>query len=404
MAQKRLLTENQIKQVIREEFAKDGIILTEEELNELFGLFGKSKLVKQIMKLDPDGAELNKLGYDAATVPDLDKGALKSILGDLRDVKGVKAPKGILQKVKDVYKGIGDIGMFTAKAGTLLGGDETFDIEKRNALKDDAKKLIEAMLEQLGYEPLKKLYPQLVQQKFPNNDKGDFKGIIAKLQSEYNIIVRDFEKEQIDAERANNVIGVLRALVIYFQDFAMSDKYYYINEAQMGAAQGAVSKNFIAAYGAKFPLGLAALGLGAMAAGFAADSDFFQSLLQKIPRDMDQIPNNSVITKAVQETIPDIIPLGEIQANDGIIKVVQRLTPLKNFGHGGGGTLGELTKYPKVVELLQASMMDQANGPAALAQAIQQNADPVTLFCKRRQVWNWQSRYQTLWPGPGFVR
>ena len=137
MAQKRLLTESQIKQVIREEFAKDGIILTEEELNELFGLFGKSKLVKQINKLDPEGEELDKLGYDAATVKDLDKGALKKILGDLRDVKGVKAPKGILQKVKDVYKGIGDIGMFTAKAGTLLGGDETFDIEKRNALKDD---------------------------------------------------------------------------------------------------------------------------------------------------------------------------------------------------------------------------------------------------------------------------
>ena len=382
MSQKRLLTENEIKTIIREEFAKDGIILTEEELNELFGLFGKSKLVKQINKLDPEGEELDKLGYDAARVKDLDKGALKQILGDLRDVKGVKAPKGIIQKVKDVYAGVKDIGIISGGAGTLLGGEETFDIEKRNELKGTAKKQIEGWLTKLEYEPLKTLYGALNKEGFPNNDRSNFKSNALYIQEEYDKVVKDFESEQIDATRANTIIAVLRALVIYYQDFAMSDKNFYMvteEEERMGAAQGAVSKNFVAAYGNKLPLGLAIAGVGALGAGYAADSPFFQKFLQGF-KDMDTIPTSSTITQSVQNSITELVPLGEIkEGSGGIMVLVRNLTPMKKFGlDAAGGSIGDLQKYPQVVKLIKASMMNQQAGPAALDQLIQQNANPMT--------------------------
>jgi len=382
MRQKRLLTENEIKTIIREEFAKDGIILTEEELNELFGLFGKSKLIKQINKLDPGGEELDKLGYDAARVKDLDKGALKQILGDLRDVKGVKAPKGIIQKVKDVYAGVKDIGIISGGAGTLLGGEETFDIEKRNELKGTAKKQIEGWLTKLEYEPLKTLYGALNKEGFPNNDRSNFKSNALYIQEEYDKVVKDFESEQIDATRANTIIAVLRALVIYYQDFAMSDKNFYMvteEEERMGAAQGAVSKNFVAAYGNKLPLGLAIAGVGALGAGYAADSPFFQKFLQGF-KDMDTIPTSSTITQSVQNSITELVPLGEIkEGSGGIMVLVRNLTPMKKFGlDAAGGSIGDLQKYPQVVKLIKASMMNQQAGPAALDQLIQQNANPMT--------------------------
>ena len=59
---KTLLSEGQIKEIIREEFASQGVVLTEEQLEELFGLYGKSKIIKHIMKMDPDGSKLDKMG------------------------------------------------------------------------------------------------------------------------------------------------------------------------------------------------------------------------------------------------------------------------------------------------------------------------------------------------------
>ena len=92
-----ILNEAQVKEAIREEFARNGIILSEEELNELFG---KSRLIKKIKKLDPDGSEMDKLGYDAEEVfaGRAGKGSLKAILGDLEDVVGDR------QKRRDFFK------------------------------------------------------------------------------------------------------------------------------------------------------------------------------------------------------------------------------------------------------------------------------------------------------------
>tara|TARA_Y100000034_G_scaffold61668_1_gene74858 strand:+ start:1168 stop:3795 length:2628 start_codon:yes stop_codon:yes gene_type:complete len=387
MSNRQLLTENEIKEIIREEFASQGVILTEEQLEELFGMFGRSKLVKQIKEIDPEGEELEKLGYTMEKIEDLDKGALQQILDDLREATGTEAPKGFMQKVKDVYAGVKDIGILSGGAGTLLGGEETFDIEKRNQLKGDAKKQIEGWLGKLKYDPLTSMYSSLNQAQFPNNKGGEFKANAAELQQEYDKVVKDFENGQLDVDRANTIIAVLRALVIYYQDFAMSDKNFYVNEEvvpdegggeeeqePMGAKQGSTSKNFIAAYGNQLPLGLAAAGVACLAAGFAADSDFFQNFLQGF-KDMETIP-----TEADQlRSITNVLQLGEVKPGEGIIRVVRRMTPLENFGKAGGPGLGELAKYPMVVKLLGASLMSKG-GPGALQDAISQNLDPLQTF------------------------
>jgi hypothetical protein len=381
--QKKLISEAQIKEVIREEFASSGVILTEEQLEELFGLFGKSKLIKQIKAADADGTELDKLGYDASSLKGLPKSSLKQILGDLRDVTGTKEPKGFVQKVKDVYAGVKDIGILGGGAGTLLGGEETFDIEKRKALKGTAEKQLQGWLKKLKYPPATSLYTSLRKQGFPNNDKNDFMGNTAEIYNEYDKVVKDYKAKQIECDAANTIIAVLRALVIYFQDFGMADKYFYVNEQEepeqeekMGAAQGSVSKNFAAAYGNKLPLGLAAAGLGALAAGFTADSEFFQDFLQGFT-DMENIPTAGEVTRNISSTLQ----LGDVQGGEGIIKVVRRLTDMKDFGTPGGPGLGQLAdpKYRMVLNLVKASMIAK-EGPRALIQAIQQNANPTQLF------------------------
>tara|TARA_R110000744_G_C19348672_1_gene560190 strand:- start:15 stop:2420 length:2406 start_codon:yes stop_codon:yes gene_type:complete len=382
-AKKKLISEAQIKELIREEFASSGVILTEEQLEELFGLFGKSKLIKQIKAADADGTELDKLGYDANSLKGLPKSSLKQILGDLRDVTGTKEPKGFVQKVKDVYAGVKDIGILGGGAGTLLGGEETFDIEKRKALKGTAEKQLQGWLKKLKYPPATSLYTSLRKQGFPNNDENDFMANTAEIYNEYDKVVKDYEAKQIECDAANTIIAVLRALVIYFQDFGMADKYFYVNEQsepeqeeKMGAAQGSVSKNFAAAYGNKLPLGLAAAGLGALAAGFTADSEFFQDFLQGFT-DMENIPTTDDVTKSISRTLQ----LGDVQGGEGIIKVVRRLTDMKDFGTSGGPGLGQLAdpKYKMVLNLVRASMISK-EGPQALMQAIQKNANPAQLF------------------------
>ena len=388
MNNRQLLTESEIKEIIREEFASRGVILTEEQLDELFGFGAKDKLIKKIKELDPEGDKLREKYqiHHFDTLKDHSVESLKQIFEDLGGEPDEEG-KGFGQKVLDVFKGIGDIGILGGGAGTLLGGEETFDIEKRKQLKSTAKKQIEGWLKKLKYDPLTSMYSSLNQAQFPNNKGGEFKANVAELQQEYDTIVKAFENGDIDVDRANTVIAVLRALVIYYQDFAMSDKNFYVNEEvapdegggekeqePIGAKQGSVSKNFIAAYGNQLPLGLAAAGVACLAAGFAADSDFFQNFLQGF-KDMETVP-----TEADQlRSVTNVLQLGEVKPNEGIIRVVRRMTPLENFGKAGGPGLGELAKYPMVVKLLGASMMSKG-GPGALQDAISQNLDPLQTF------------------------
>lgn len=388
---KTLLSEGQIKEIIREEFASQGVVLTEEQLEELFGLFGKSKIIKHIMKMDPDGSKLDKMGYDSRpeALKALGKNALKglaselqALTGDERDDGGER--KGFFKKVKDVFAGVMDIGILDGGAGTLLGGEETFDIEKRNALKGTAKKQIEGWLKKLKYEPLLNLYASLGNGteagRFPNNKTNEFAGNTAEIISEYDKVVEAFEAKEVDCGRANTIIAVLRALVIYYQDFAMSDKNFYVNEQEekMGAAQGSISKNFIAAYGNKLPLGLAAAGVACLAAGFAADSEFFQNFLKGFI-EMEKIPGTGQIKAGVEGATGAL--LGNIESGEGIIKVVRRLggPEMAQFGTSGGPGMGALAQNSKLLNLIGQAMISP-KGPAALQQAIATNANPAQLF------------------------
>jgi len=400
-----ILTESQIKEAIREEFAKSGVILTEEELNELFGMFGKSKLIKQIKKLDPDGKAMDKLGYDAEEVfaGRAGSGTIKAILADLKSEVGEpeeEDDRGFVKKGLARMRGALDILDPRSEAGTLLGGDEVFDMKKRRQLMGDAKAALKDTLSKLrkvdpeGSNQLKKLRMALEKNGFPNmRGNGNFKTAATDIDIAYDQIIKDFEEKKIDCTTANVRIAVLRYIVIYYQDFRMGDQYYYRNEAltpedlillteeeqeQLGVKQGAAAKGYETAYGMKFPKVLAAVGVGALAAGFLADSDFFQNLLERF-KDVDEITD----TKIIKDTVIEVSGLGEIESGEGIIKVVRRLggESMKNFGRSGGPGMAELgdPKYSLVVKLLGAAMMSK-QGPGALQQAIQQNADPVKLF------------------------
>ena len=393
---KTLLSEGQIKEIIREEFASQGVVLTEEQLEELFGLYGKTKIIKHIMKMDPDGSKLDKMGYDSRpeALKALGKKALKGLASELQAVTGdddePDERKGFFQKVKDVYAGIKDIGILDGGAGTLLGGEETFDIEKRNALKGTARKQIEGWLKKLNYEPLLNLYATLGNGtepgKFPNNEGSEFAGDAESFMIEYEKLVKAFEAKEIDCDRANTAIAVLRALVIYYQDFAMSDKNFYVNEQEepeqeekMGAAQGSVSKNFVAAYGNKLPLGLAAAGVAALGVGFAMESEFFQNFLAGFKK-IESMPTTSDIKTAINKTEL----LGNVKPGEGIINVVRRMggPEMANFGSSGGPSMGALagSKNGKLILALIQKAMLSKQGPAALQQAIAQNANPAQLF------------------------
>ena len=285
------------------------------------------------------------------------------------DEEGEKEEKrGFFGKMADYAKGIKDIsGFFGKGAGTLLAGEETFDIEKRSQLKDNAKAEIEKWLTNLNYPPLKVIYQKLTSVQFPNNDKDDFNNQIALVQKAYDTVVSDHKAGQIPTEQANLIIAVMRGMVIYFQDFAIADRYMYIKEQEegegeegeeeetMGAKEGAVAKNVASAYSHKLPLRLAIGGGAFIAAGFAADTKLFQDFLLSL-RDMGETIEVDEIVEKATETLD----LGEVKPGEGVIKVIRRLVPGKeNFAKGAAGSdLGFLSdpKHKAVYGLLKAAM------------------------------------------------
>ena len=318
-----------------------------EKLDELFG-FGKSREDKWKAIAAGEDEEEPEAGEDE---------------------EGEKEEKrGFFGKMADYAKGIKDIsGFFGKGAGTLLAGEETFDIKKRNQLKDNAKAEIEKWLTNLNYPPLKVIYEKLTSVQFPNNDKADFDSQIALAQKAYDTIVSEHKTKKIPTEQANLIIAVMRGMIIYFQDFAIADRYMYVNEQEegegeegeeeetMGAKEGAVAKNVASAYSAKLPLGLAAGGAAALGAGFAADSQWFQDFLLSL-RDMKETIETVDITKHATETLD----LGDVKPGEGVIKVIRRLVPGKeNFAKGAAGSdLGFLSdpKHKAVYGLLKAAM------------------------------------------------
>ena len=305
------------------------------------------------------------------------------------DEEGEKEEKrGFFGKMADYAKGIKDIsGFFGKGAGTLLAGEETFDIKKRNQLKDNAKAEIEKWLTNLNYPPLKVIYQKLTSVQFPNNDKADFGNQIALVQKAYDTVVSDHKAGQIPTEQANLIIAVMRGMVIYFQDFAIADRYMYVNEQDqdeeeedlpIGAKQGAVSKNIASAYSAKLPLGLAAAGSAALLGGFAADSEWFQEWLLSL-RDMTETIEVDEILEKATETLD----LGEVKPGEGIIKVIRRLVPgQEGFARAGGANIGFLNdpKNKMVYKLIKMALKAEGSDVAAFEGLVDSNADAFSTF------------------------
>ena len=335
-----------------------------ERIDELFG-FGKSREEK--WKAIAAGED-----EEDAAEPDGEK----------------EEKRGFFGKMADYAKGIKDIsGFFGKGAGTLLGGEETFDIKKRKELKGNAQKELNKWLSNLNYPPLTAINNKLSSAQFPNNDKSEFNQQLQMVNQAYDTIVSDHEEGKIDTARANLIIAVMRGMLIYYQDFAIADRYMYVKEQEegeeeeekMGAEQGAVSKNVAAAYSKKLPLGLAAAGTAAMGAGFLANSAWFQDWLLSL-RDMTETIEVDEIVKNATKTMD----LGEVKPGEGVIKVIRRLVPGKeDFARGTGSNLGFL-KDPKnkmVYSLLKAAMGDQpGTDVAAFESLVNNDADAFTTF------------------------
>ena len=338
-----------------------------EKLDELFG-FGKSREDK----------------WKAIAAGEDEEGPEAGEEGEKEE------KRGFFGKMADYAKGIKDIsGFFGKGAGTLLAGEETFDIKKRNQLKDNAKAEIEKWLTNLNYPPLKVIYDKLIKVQFPNNDKAEFGSQIQLVQKAYDTVVSDHKGGKIPTEQANLIIAVMRGMVIYFQDFAIADRYMYVNEQDegegeeeegpVGAKQGAVSKNIASAYSAKLPLGLAAAGSAALLGGFAADSEWFQEWLLSL-RDMTE----TIEVDEIIENATETLELGEVKPGEGVIKVIRRLVPgQEGFARSGGAGLGFL-KDPKnkmVYNLLKSAMGAQpGTDVSAFENLVNTDADAFTTF------------------------
>lgn len=294
--------------------------------------------------------------------------------------------KGAVTKVKNVAKGIADVG-FLGRGTTILGGSETLDIEKRKQMIGQAEQEVNADLHALSsglqgaglkeFDTLTKLKSELDSRKFPNSDS--FESDVGLLNAEYKKAVDGFNSKKIDAKTANAIIAVLRHLVIYYQDYKIHDKNLYLNEAEAPAAatqpagldavkgrkQGDVSKSYQAAYGATLPLGLLAGGAALMGLGVAANSDTFQSALAGL-KDLKDADVTTIVNKikpaVVQEKVKMMTKALSIGKGQGITQALEAATgvdlspsaPLKNF------------LDPKVAAFLPAvkAAVIAKNGPA----------------------------------------
>lgn len=233
---------------------------------------------------------------------------------------------GLVQKVKNVAKGIADVG-FLGRGTTILGGSETLDIEKRKQMIGQAEQELNSDLDALSsglqkaglgeFDTLKGLKSQLDGKQFPNSDS--FESDVAALNAEYKKVTDGFASKKIDAKTANALIAVLRHMVIYYQDYKIHDKNLYLNEAEGDAAeapqgldavkgrkQGDVSKSYQAAYGATLPLGLLAGGAALMGLGVAANSDAFQNALSGL-KDMKDANVQEIVKKIKPTVVQDKI-------------------------------------------------------------------------------------------------
>ena len=331
------------------------------------------------------------------------------VIGALK--KGWEKLKGAAAKVKDVvtepgkyWAGVKDIG-FTGKGTTMLAGEETFDMEKRKSGFEAAKAKLEGLLKDLNYKPLQDLYAELGTgaEDFPNTQaKGTFQTDIKKIWDGYKQVVADHEAKKVTTKEANDAISVFRALVIYYQNYKIADKYIYalgkggrgdkaeLAEALLfmgvllearGAKEGDVAASYSGAYSAKLPLALL-LGGGLMAgAGFALDSPWARTFLTKL-KDVTTTDGTAAI-EAVYKDIPT--SLGNFERGEGIIKLTRRMSGVENFGLQGGPSMAEMFgggKNATLLKVIKGGLMSGNEGAVALDGLISAGADPGTTFVK----------------------
>ena len=425
-------------QYIRENLKSFHVRNEKQELNEIFGLSKKERLIKKIVKLNPD------MPKSPADVPEgsdeMDQEELKMMsVGELeayyeKSKEGKDEfidydDRGFFAKVVDKIKGIGDVSLIGKGTGLLIGGDEVLDVKKRKALQDKAKRDIEGQLQQLDYEPLTDLYKKLLDAEFPNNEA--FKSGADEIEQMYEDIKKKFESGEIFGVVANSIVAVMRSLVIYFQDYKMNDKFYYVKgkmneaiwnaykvgliteqekvadnaqeqeffdggnegekgeEGQVGTKYGTTSKNYQAAYSAKFPVGLALGGLTIVGAGYALNTPFVQEYIADAYKVKKVVKWTVFTTKLVTKSLG----FGTVEPGEGLIHLVRRMGEGgANFGKSGGPSMGEIFNNPaneKMKIMLEESLKAQATKGGVVSpdeavkyfnDAIQQNADPVKLF------------------------
>ena len=237
---KKQLTENQIKQIIREEFAEKGVILTEEEVNELFGFGEKGKLIKKIQQLAKEYPEaMDKLGYEASALKGLSLDSLRQIEGDLEGAgpmsaaaaeRGDVAPAGEAAAIKSFEAGKEGEG-----AGAIPGASA--EKEKKTGFSkvfkaDFIKTLNMRLAQDKQFAAVKAKFPSLPGQIWINVEreiqlaKPELAGVLEEFIARTGMapaggghmgfaggrpsrVTRQTEKERWEEARANkNVIGL----------------------------------------------------------------------------------------------------------------------------------------------------------------------------------------------------
>ncbi len=248
------------------------------------------------------------------------------MLNELDFVAGFKNfLKSPVATSKNIAKGLYQIGL-TGKETTILGGEEVFDIEKRNSLRDDAEselmKVLQEIDEILGSEVLATVKERLDAQNFPNQEnESQFNESVQDFKKLYDSIVKAHADGKLPTETANTFIAALRDIVIYYQDFKIADKYLYVSSDPklFEAEEGAVSKSYITAYAKKLPLMAAGTGTALLGLGLFSNSDQFLDLLQKLKGVKRSVEAARIVTDTL-----------DIRDGEGITQAIQRITGLQD--------------------------------------------------------------------------
>ena len=290
------------------------------------------------------------------------------------------------KRIANITKGVGQT--ITGKQATNLGGEATFDIEKRDAKKKEGKAKTLATIAETGYEPITKLFHSLEKMHWPNlrppkkddkkkddkkKDKADAKGKesfpndsdrmsedleevsgekairqegfqegVSMIQKVYDQIVAEFnqsEKTEQDAQTANQRIATLRDVPIYFMDYVLEDRAAYFNEV----AQGEKSENYKALYSDKLPITLA---LASVALGGIGMTQFDGEV-----KDAIKAMKNVKSLEGVSEELPKALAKGiDVHSGDGWTQAMQRATSINMSPDAPIGNLLD----PKVQDISQA--------------------------------------------------